>query len=551
MRAFDRRTPDFLFKYKSDWNFHRLDNEELEKDDPEVKKNLPTSVTGLVTGVDDKKLEKTDDSPIYRIINHYSSWYRMKRAVAWWMRILTYFKKNKTDEKNEKHLTVDEIQLAEQVLIHHVQRHNYSKIIQQLNQGKQIDKSNPLKPLCPFLDDKGLIRVGGRVSRTNIDGRHPYVIPHQDPVARSIIRETHAVAHVGVEWTISLVRRKFWITKARTLARKIIKDCVTCKKLFHKTCTQQMADLPLERVSADKPPFTFVGIDVFGPLYVKVLRSEVKRYGCLYTCFTTRAVHIEKLNSLDTESFLNCFRRFIARRGQPEKVFTDNGTNFVGAEAELKKCMKEMSKEEIKQYATKNSIKWHFNPPSASHMGGVWERMIRCTRRVLMGILPRQVRLTNEILETIFCEVESVINSRPLTKLTDDPSDLSPLTPNHLLILREGGNLPPGRFKAEDMYHRCWRHVQHMANQFWQKWIKTYLPELQRRVKWTEKKTNLTVGDLVLILDENTPRNLWPLALVKEVNVGRDGLVRSVKLKTRCNELVRPITKIVLLEAVA
>ena len=115
--------------------------------------------------------------------------------------------------------------------------------------------------------------------------------------------------------------------------------------------------------------------------------------------------------------------------------------------------------------------------------------------------------------------MESVINNRPLTKLTDDPSDLNPLTPNHLLILREGGNLPSGRFKTEDMYHRRWRHVQHIANQFWRKWIKTYLPELQRRVKWTEKKTNLTVGDLVLILDENTPRNLWPLALVKEVNV--------------------------------
>ena len=142
-----------------------------------------------------------------------------------------------------------------------------------------------------------------------------------------------------------------------------------------------------------------------------------------------------------------------------------------------------------------------------------------------------------------------MINCRPLTKLNDDPDDLSPLTPNHLLILSSGITIPPGNFDLGDMYRKRWRHVQHLANQFWRKWLRAYLPELQKRSKWSKPQKNFQIGDLVLILDELTPRYLWPLGLVKEVNLGRDGLVRSVKVKTHATELVRPITKVVLLEA--
>ena len=159
------------------------------------------------------------------------------------------------------------------------------------------------------------------------------------------------------------------------------------------------------------------------------------------------------------------------------------------------------------------------------------------------------MRLTDEILETLFCEVASMINCRPLTKLNDDPDDLSPLTPNHLLILSSGITIPQGNFDQGDMYRKRWRHVQHLANQFWRKWLRAYLPELQKRSKWSKPHKNFQRGDLVLILDELTPRYLWPLGLVKEVSLGRDGLVRSVKVKTHATELVRPITKVVLLEA--
>lgn len=263
----------------------------------------------------------------------------------------------------------------------------------------------------------------------------------------------------------------------------------------------------------------------------------------------SRAIHMEKVNTLDTDSFINAFRRFVARRGKPRKVFSDNGSNIVGGEKEMRRAIKAIDFVRVKDYAVELNIEWHFIPPSAPHMGGIWERMVGVIKRVMKAVLLHQNRLSDEVLETLFCEIEATINGRPLTKLSDDPNDLAPLTPNHLLLLRNGPILPPGKFDQNDMFRRRWRHVQNLANVFWRKWIKLYLPELQRRIKWTDITTNLAIGDLVIVADEKTPRNLWPLALVKEVHAGRDGLIRSVKLRTRSTDLVRPVTKVIILEA--
>ena len=208
------------------------------------------------------------------------------------------------------------------------------------------------------------------------------------------------------------------------------------RRLYGKPCVQMMSDLPKERIEPGKPPFTYVGVDVFGPFHVKVKRTVVKRYGCLFTCMVLRAIHIEVLMSLDTDSYLNAFRRFVARRGMPEKVFSDNGTNFVGGDAELRRSLSQLSKNDIVAYGQRVGVEWHFNPPHASHMGGAWERLILCVRRVMCGLLGGNVRLDDEILATVFCETEAIVNGRPLTKLSDDIDDPLPLTPNHLLLLR-------------------------------------------------------------------------------------------------------------------
>ena len=310
-----------------------------------------------------------------------------------------------------------------------------------------------------------------------------------------------------------------------------------------------MANLPPERCDPGKAPFSYTGIDCFGAFYVRQGRSEIKRYGCVFTCLTTRALHIEKLNNMDTDSFLNGLMRFGSRRGWPEKIWSDNGTNFVGGQSELSRALKDIEWKKIHNFCLRKEVNWSFNPPGASHMGGIWERMIRTIRKVMSAILSQRSRLTDEVLETLFCEVESIVNSRPLTKISDDIEDSNPLTPNHLLLLKEGPIFPPGRFTEGDMYRRRWRYVQFLADQLLRKWIREYIPELQKRNKWDKLEENLKIGDLVLITEENTPRGLWPLGRIVDVKLGRDQMVRSVMIKTRSNELVRPITKVVLLEA--
>lgn len=195
-------------------------------------------------------------------------------------------------------------------------------------------------------------------------------------------------------------------------------------------------------------------------------------------------------------------------------------------------------------------IRWIFNPPSASHMGGLWERQIRTVRRVLNSLLQNNQKLDDESLNTLFCEVEAIVNSRPITVVSNDPNDLQPLTPNHLLLLRSGLQLPLINVTLADTYRKKWKHVQFLANCFWKRWLKEYLPTLQLRQKWTHENRNFAVGDVVLVQDANTHRGNWPMGRISKVFPGKDGLVRSVEIKTKHSVVIRPIHKICLLESV-
>ncbi|KAK3745211.1 hypothetical protein QZH41_004250 [Actinostola sp. cb2023] len=212
-----------------------------------------------------------------------------------------------------------------------------------------------------------------------------------------------------------------------------------------------MASLPADRITPSKPPFIYVGVDCFGPFEVRRGRTHVKRYGVLFTCLTLRAVHIEVASTLDTESFINAMRRFTARRGLPIEMRSDNGGNFVKGERELREAIRDWNQAQIHDYLLQRNIKWTFNPPAGSHHGGVWERCIRTVRKVMKAVV-REQTLDDEGLNTLMCEAESIINSRPLTKLSDDPRDMEPLTPNHLLLLHTGPTTPPGTFSKHDNY---------------------------------------------------------------------------------------------------
>ena len=258
-------------------------------------------------------------------------------------------------------------------------------------------------------------------------------------------------------------------------------------------------------------------------------------------------MHIEVAHSLETDSFINALERFIARRGEPKEIWSDNGTNFVGAQQELRRSIHELNQDTIHEHLLKKEIAWIFNPPGASHMGGVWERQIRTIRAVLAGVLKQQV-LDDENLTTLLTVVESIINGRPITKLSDDPRDDRPLTPNHLLTLRSGSVLPPGKFDSADLYRRRWKQIQYLADLFWHRWLREYLPTLQKRQKWLVPKPNISVGDLVLLKQDNLLRNQWPLGLIIEIHKSADGVVRTVEVKTMTGNYKRPVTKICVLE---
>jgi hypothetical protein len=315
-----------------------------------------------------------------------------------------------------------------------------------------------------------------------------------------------------------------------------------------------MADLPPDRMTP-APPFTYAAVDYFGPYYIKQGRKQLKRYGVLFTCLASRGIHIETATSLETDSFISALRRFIGRRGPVREMRSDCGTNFIGAERELTTAVQEMNHNRLKEvlsneYHADWIIDWKRNPPAASHMGGVWERLIRTIRTILSTLMREHGQaLDDESLRTLLIEVECIVNSRPLTFPSSDAQDLHPLTPNHILTMKSKVVLPPpGNFQREDVYlKKRWRRVQYLADLFWTRWKREYLQTLQARAKWTTRQPNMQVGDVVIVKDDRTIRNYWPLAIIEEVRTDKKGLVRSAIVKTATSKLERPIDKLVLL----
>ena len=355
--------------------------------------------------------------------------------------------------------------------------------------------------------------------------------------------------HTGTDHTLNEVRQRYWIPRGRAQVKRVLFECAFCRNRRARPQHPRMADLPTDRFD-DSRPFSTVGMDYFGPLTVKRFRKTEKRYGLLVTCLATRAVHLEVSNSLDTDSFLMAFRRFVARRGRPKKVFSDNGTNLKGGERELREALTGWNQEKIADQLSQQQIEWHFNPPAASHMGGIWERLVGSVKRALAVVLGNEVT-TDETLTTVFCEVENIINSRPLTHVTEDARDLTALTPNHFILGKGSRCLPPGVFSNHELHARKrWRYTHVLTDHLWQRWRKEYLHTLVHRRKWQADRKDLAVGDLVLLAESDTPRGHWPLARVSQVFPGPDGRVRTVRLTTAAGgAYTRPATKAALLEA--
>lgn len=314
--------------------------------------------------------------------------------------------------------------------------------------------------------------------------------------------------------------------------------------------TQEMAELPKVRLTPYQPPFTSTGVDYFGPLHAKRGRGTVKRYGCIFVCMTSRAVHLELAQSLETDAFIMVLRRFLNTRGNVKQLRSDNGTNFIGAERELREAIDQWNHRQIEDELRDRDCEWVFHPPGASHMSGVWERLIRGVKRSMKAILGERL-VDEEVLRTVLSEAQGIANSRPLCPNSDDVRDMDAITPNHLLLQKPTAmTLSPGHFDDADLICRKrWKQSQILADHYWRRWLREYLPTLQERQKWNNPRRNLAVDDLVVVVDENAPRGQWLLGRIVRVFPGKDGFVRSAEVKTKHSTLHRPIRKLCLLEA--
>ena len=472
---------------------------------------------------------------------------------------------------------VAELKQAATVVIKAVQREEFAADIRTLNrinnhdskdreltgERKRALKKTHLYRLDPFVDADGVLRVGGRLRRSDLElsEKHPALLPKGHHVSNLVIRHYHnKVHHQGRQITHGAVRQAgFWIIGSHAAVANTISTCVPCKKARGATATQHMADLPADRTET-APPFTNVGFDVFGPwmIHTRRLRGGAvnsKRWGLVFTCLSSRAVHIEVLETMDASSFICALRRFFSIRGPAARLRCDRGTNFIGGKSELDDALMEMDREQIERYTSEQGCEWLFNPPHASHFGGVWERQIGTIRRVLDAMLLEvgSSQLTHELLVTLMAEVTGIVNARPISAIPSEVGQPQPLTPAMLLTMKTRPLAPPpGTFTPQDLYaRRRWRRAQYLADQFWVRWKREYLGNLQARPKWNERQRNLTVGDVVTVREKDAHRNDWPMGRILEAIKSDDGKVRKAKVTVwRGGELktyLRPIGELVLI----
>ena len=428
------------------------------------------------------------------------------------------------------------------LLVSTAQSDRYAHIRTLLQQNQHIPEIDPVGALNPRLDDQQLMRVGGRLrhSKLPVPHKHPYLIPKEHPLATAIINHFHAqVYHQGIHLTHgSIIQHGYFIEKGRTLIKNIIKNCVTCRKLRGPLAAQQMADLPPDRLACT-PPFTHVGLDVFGPFMTtsgpRTRSSKVtkKLWALIIVCLPSRAIHLEPLDSLSTDSFRLALSRFVAIRGVCKTILSDQGTNFIGAKRQLT----EIDIEKVSHELKKSNIEWSFNPPSASHFGGTWERKIGCVRKVLNGMfqLAGTTRMSREEFATVLAKAAAVVNDTPLWECPTAPEDPAPLTPSMLITGKDPGD-PISADAIDDQAMadygpRRHRRVEHLTNVFWKRWQNEYLHTLTKRHKWKHPKPCIAVDDVVLMRDKQVHRREWPMARVIGVTPGCDGLVRAVDLR--------------------
>lgn len=458
----------------------------------------------------------------------------------------TTTKKSPREEKKLLPVTAELLKTAEELLMRSSQEESFTEEINSLNSGKPIVKESRLHQLS-VMSMNGTLRLRSRiqaVENMREEFKNPLIIDGDHPTVKLWVQSIHRrLHHSGVEATVNECRQQYWVLRLRPITRTLLRQCLFCRMKTQVPPHPRTGDLPSCRLAHHKRPFTFTGVDYFGPLSVTVGRTRQKRYVAIFTCLTTRAIHLEVAGSLSADSAVMAVRRLIARRGCPTEIWSDNGTNLKAADKELRQAIDTATEEE----AAKRTISWRYIPPGAPFMGGAWERMVRSVKTALTATLHER-HPSEEVLTTLLAEVEYTVNSRPLTHVSVSQEDPEALTPNHFLLGGPGRVPQLGTFTEQDTISRSsWRAAQRLADVFWLRWVKEYLPELQHRREPHGRGHSVRVNDLVQIVDPNLPRNVWIRGRVVATYPGPDNTVRTVDVLTKGGILRRPVRKLVIL----
>ncbi|CAG5056931.1 unnamed protein product [Parnassius apollo] len=366
-------------------------------------------------------------------------------------------------------LDITLLKRAELLIWKFVQDKCFHSEIKRLKAGKSVERSSRLSKLSMEIGEDNLLRLNGRLpfkSNLTEESRKPVVLDGKHEIVKMMIREVHHYfGHANHQMVMNEVNQKFYVLNLRNVVRSVSHHCQWCRTYRSKPQNVPQGNLPLERIAHHEPPFTCSAVDYFGPMSVTIGRRHEKCWGVLFTCLTTRAVHLELAASLTPASMIMALRRFIARRGKPAVIYSDNGTNFKAAHKELlqacEECYEGMKNESFRKY-----MKWKFIPRGTPHMGGAWERLVRSIKIALTATL-KERSPREEVLHTLLLEAEHTVNSRPLVTFSMDSPEEG-LTPNNFLLGRSCGDRPPGLFLEQHLTGQLnWKSAQRLADHFW------------------------------------------------------------------------------------
>lgn len=549
--------PKWLSQPEQDWPKPKIEISEDRKEEY-LKELKPSNVNEKI--VAPIMYRNSKDTLIHTI----SGWYKLLRITSLVFRFIrntqTKIRKNR---RLGRYIYVEEFENAANYWIKIAQAESYRAEIKCLktNDDKFPSKSK-IACLRPFLDKNGVLRVGGRLDNAVVkySRRHSIIVPPNSRVCTLILQQAHHTTLCGgVQLMMAFIRNHYWIRCLRAKAKSIVLRCVKCIRQSGRTSEQIMSDLPIDRLKPARP-FINIGIDLAGPINIRatetvqkntrnraVLNQGRKGYICVFVCLVTRAIHLEPVMDISAKAFLRAYKRFAGRRGACEIIYSDNGTNFVRANKDLKMAVKTWQTKPVQDFISWSGTQWNFITPSAPHQGGFWEAAVKQTKMHLKKVIGAD-KYSYEALSTLLVEIEACLNSRPICAMSDDPDDMIALTPAHFII----GEplklpLPVRHFEPPKLAVGFYNELQARINTFWKVWSEDYLSSLMERPKWKIEQENLKAGKLVLIKNENLAPTYWAMGRIISVKKSADGFVRTAKIKVGAVELDRPVQKLIVL----